>query len=435
MKNTLLSWKKFFRLIAIQTLCLCAVVAVFGFSLRTYFKHQYISRIQLNMKDLLESLSHQMPLNVDESWCKKVSKDTQFRLSVISTTDGRILCDTVYSRNTMEPLLNRPEVLSALEAKNSFGFTIRFSPTLNENAYYGTKYIPEKSLVLRTGTRLSDLSAVIGTFDQMLAVSMLVLAIVLSGVLVIFGTKLLFPYANSVVEKTAQHMREDFVANVSHELRTPLTSIKGFADTVIGDINENRPVEKEFVEIISQDASRLLGLVNEILDLSALDSGSMQLNLEPVDLKKTTQAVLARLNTVYGSKAQTVRASYEVESATLDPDRITQILVNLVGNAQKYSPDGCEIQVAWLSGPENGVTLQITDNGPGMSQEEQVRVFERFYRGEAGAANLERGSGLGLSIVKHLVSLHSGKIELSSVLGKGSQFRLSFPSQVSPVKS
>ena len=234
--------------------------------------------------------------------------------------------------------------------------------------------------------------------------------------------------------KASEQIRIEFVANASHELRTPLTSIKGYVDTLRDDLKAQRLEEApKFLEIVSKNVDRLIFLVNDLLDLSALESGA-DLVRAPISTAEITESVLRQLEPKRAVKKQTIEAQLEVDTVLADAQRLEQVLVNLVHNAIKYTPDSSRIIVAWERATEpgaEGVVLRIKDNGPGISLEHQSRLFERFYRVDAGRSRDQGGTGLGLSIVKHIMIKHGGSVRVQSRQGSGAEFVCFFPGGVS----
>lgn len=229
--------------------------------------------------------------------------------------------------------------------------------------------------------------------------------------------------------KASEQIRIDFVANASHELKTPLTSIKGYLDTVRDDLKNGRVDEAAgFLDVVNRNVDRLNHLVNDLLDLSVLESGA---EVKKVILN-TSEISEQALRLIEGRhpKRHTIRLETKIDRVLADPRRIEQVLVNLIDNATKYSPDGTEIRIVWEpgSGANAGDTvLRVRDNGPGISEDHMPRLFERFYRVDAGRAREVGGTGLGLAIVKHIVLGHGGSIAVKSQPGKGSEFICRFP--------
>ena len=226
--------------------------------------------------------------------------------------------------------------------------------------------------------------------------------------------------------KLAEKMRIDFVANVSHELRTPLTSIKGYTDTALSDLREQRMEGvPKFLEIISRNADRLRALVEDLLDLSALDAG-VELSKAWLGTKDVTERVLLQVESKRAEKNHTIKVQYEETQVFADEQRLEQVLLNLVDNAIKYTPKGGEIKVRWAHSG-SGVLFQVSDNGPGIPKESQTRIFERFYRVDKARSREMGGTGLGLAIVKHILQRHGGQISVKSELGQGTAFTCLFP--------
>jgi len=231
--------------------------------------------------------------------------------------------------------------------------------------------------------------------------------------------------------KKSDQIRVDFVANASHELRTPITAIKGYVDTLLLDAKQGRPAETEFLEIISKNANRLMNLIQDLLDLSSLDSSS-ELNREIFGVQDLLERVSASLRPKLEKRQQSIEKSVDVREFHGDVLKIEQILVNLIENASKYSGNGTVIKVSWrlitdLRSFKQMHEIRIQDQGPGISQEHLGRLFERFYRVDRGRSRDAGGTGLGLAIVKHIVQLHSGEVLVESEVGKGSTFICRLP--------
>jgi len=223
--------------------------------------------------------------------------------------------------------------------------------------------------------------------------------------------------------KAAERVRIDFVANVSHELRTPLTSIHGYLQTIRQDIEAKRYTQLEpFIKIVDGNVERLRRLVEDLLDLSSLESGK-DLRVELVGLKDLTQNVLDQLHV----KDHKVVLNFEAETLWADPQRLQQVLRNLIENAIRYVPKGRMIEISWRELPDGGVALHVRDDGPGIPEEHRARLFERFYRIDESRSRTFGGTGIGLSIVKHIMQRHGGSVYLQSENGEGSEFICQFP--------
>lgn len=225
--------------------------------------------------------------------------------------------------------------------------------------------------------------------------------------------------------KRAEQIRIDFVANVSHELRTPLTAIKGFSDTLLSDLKSQRPILPEVVEPIQRNAERLMALIQDLLDLSSLESTtkSARIVFDPLAL---TQKVVERLTHAAQSKKHEIRVDGTLKSLRADPGQIEQVLTNLIDNAIKYTPDGGRIDIRW-GFHHSSARLEVSDNGPGIPGEHLPRLFERFFRVESSRSREQGGTGLGLAIVKHIVLKHEGRVWAESKLAQGTRFICEFP--------
>lgn len=230
--------------------------------------------------------------------------------------------------------------------------------------------------------------------------------------------------------KELENIRRDFVANVSHELRTPLTSIRGFAETLLDGALEDAAHNRRFVEIIKSQALRLSDLTMDLLTLATLESESFQLKLEVFDLPTLARDVLESIRPLGLSKRHDLEASVAagLPPITADRDRIRQVLINLLDNAVKFTPEAGKITLdVRLNGGRDGVELCVKDRGIGIPSSDLPRIFERFYRVDKARSREQGGTGLGLAIVKHIVEAHRGHVSVKSTLGQGSEFCVTLP--------
>jgi signal transduction histidine kinase len=224
-------------------------------------------------------------------------------------------------------------------------------------------------------------------------------------------------------------MRDEFVLTASHELRSPLTSVQGFAEVLMLQREELSPKQAETVEIILDNTRHLVRLLNDLLDLARSDAG--QLTIKPVPTE-TGALVEDAVRTMRGqTEAASQTLSQEIEDdlppVEVDPDRIRQVLVNLLTNAHEYCPQGASIQVTAARVGEDEVEITVSDDGPGIPGEQIDHIFDRFTRGDAGMTQRVGGTGLGLAISKSLVELHGGTIAVSSPPGEGASFSIRLP--------
>jgi two-component system phosphate regulon sensor histidine kinase PhoR len=227
-------------------------------------------------------------------------------------------------------------------------------------------------------------------------------------------------------------VRQDFVANVSHELRTPLSLIKSAVETLLDGAKADPAVATRFLEIIDKHASRLTFLIDDLLLLSRLDAGNIELTPEPLDLHELARDAVEDASPVAQSKGTTVRNEVPVGlCAHADGQRIRQVLSNLIDNAIKYGrPNGHVILGSRAKG--DGVEISVRDDGPGIPAEAQARVFERFYRVDKARSREQGGTGLGLAIVKNVVQAHGGDVRVESMPGSGAAFFFTLPAASRP---
>lgn len=224
-----------------------------------------------------------------------------------------------------------------------------------------------------------------------------------------------------------EQMQVDFVSNASHELKTPVTAISGFAKTLLAGAKDDPEKLTEFLEIIDQQSERLVELINDVLTISHLESGNaVDLAEVPIGQQIETQVALLKPLAAVNQVTLINRVPSEMVAAT-DQHKFDQILKNVLGNAIKYNrPQGEVTLTAAVTGKT--WSLRIADTGVGISPQDQLRVFERFYRAEVSHSNQRvSGSGLGLAIVRELVESLNGKIDLQSKLGEGTTVTLTFP--------
>ncbi len=223
--------------------------------------------------------------------------------------------------------------------------------------------------------------------------------------------------------------RSTFLATVSHELRSPLNAILGFADVLLSEVDGPLQAEaREEVAIIKQSGLHLLGLINDILELSAIASGQLQLTRAMVDLRPIVDEVVREAVGARGDKSLELRvvAIEPRAMAYADARRIRQVLQNLVGNAVKFTPSG-EVVVS-VEHDEHYATIRVRDTGPGIPPEEREAIFDEYRQGGDRRAR-RRGSGLGLAIARRLALMHGGSVRLESEVGRGSTFVLRIPSR------
>jgi two-component system phosphate regulon sensor histidine kinase PhoR len=228
-----------------------------------------------------------------------------------------------------------------------------------------------------------------------------------------------------------ERVRRDFVANVSHEFKTPLTAIQGFAETLLSGALDDKANRERFVEIIRDHARRLARLTDDLLKLSRIEAGRLELELRPVKVETIVKGCLetARLK----AEARGLQIHFQLPEG-LPPVRgdgaqLGEVLQNLLDNALQYTPAGGQIDLTAVSN-NHEVTFTVADTGIGIPQSELERIFERFYRVDAARSREAGGTGLGLAIARHIVDAHDGRIWVESAVGQGSRFHFSIPCAV-----
>ena len=378
------------------------------------------------------------------------------RLTLIAP-DGAVLFDSLTDDPAALPNhLDRPEVQQALAG--GAGQSVRHSETAGMETHY-------YALLLADGTvlRLADeTSNVWSSYNRVLPLLLLacLLIVILGAVLAAVITRRLvrpvtrmaehldtieadvpyeelIPLAHTVqsdrkLREDNETMRREFTANVSHELKTPLTSISGYAELIENGMAKPEDIPA-FGHRIHKEARRMISLVSDILQLSELDGmskGNAQQNLPdfaPVDLAALTKEVAGAM-TMNARKAY-VTLQYHAAPAAVQGSRdlLTELLTNLCDNAIRYNRPGGHVELSCGTGPDGCPFLCVEDNGIGIPQDAQDRVFERFYRVDKSRSKATGGTGLGLAIVKHIAALHGARIELKSTVGTGTTVRVSFP--------
>lgn len=225
-----------------------------------------------------------------------------------------------------------------------------------------------------------------------------------------------------------ENLRKEFVANVSHELRTPLSLIKGYAETLLGDVPQDPELTRRFLQIIARHTDRLTYLIEDLLTLSQLESGTAVLNPAVVNLRELAARAFEDLSSrAAGRGVQLVNEMPADLHAYADADRVLQVLFNLVDNAIKYGRPQGRVAVGGRVADETRVETWVRDDGPGLPREALNRVFERFYRVDRNRSREQGGTGLGLAIVKHIVQSHGGEVRVESEPGQGATFYFTLP--------
>ena len=234
-------------------------------------------------------------------------------------------------------------------------------------------------------------------------------------------------------QEKVEHERRNFVSNVSHELRTPLTSVKSYTESLQDGAWKDPDIAPQFLQVISTETERMIRMITDLLNLSRMDQGKLQLEREYVSMNDLFSHILDRFDMVLQSEAyrnKNYKIQRDLTQRTLwvdiDQDKVTQVIDNIMNNALKYSPDGGTITCRLME-THNSVVLSITDEGMGIPRKDLQHIFERFYRVDKARARSMGGTGLGLAISREVLMLHGGRIWAPSVENKGSTVFISLP--------
>lgn len=242
------------------------------------------------------------------------------------------------------------------------------------------------------------------------------------------GAGLYLVYANVRREMHLSRLKSDFVANVSHELKTPLALIRLYAETLEMGRVANAQRAHEYYRVISKESQRLTQLINNILDFSRIEAGRKEYSFQPTDVAHVVEDVIEsyRFQIEQQGFALEVAISEGLPEVDADQEALSQAVINLVNNAIKYSRDDKWLRVA-VSREGSALHVAVSDRGIGVARDQQKRIFEKFYRAEDSLVHETKGSGLGLSLVRHIMEAHGGEVKVESASGRGSTFTLVLP--------
>jgi two-component system phosphate regulon sensor histidine kinase PhoR len=224
--------------------------------------------------------------------------------------------------------------------------------------------------------------------------------------------------------------RKEFLQNLSHELKTPIFAIQGYVDTLLEGALENKEVSLRFLSNTEKNIERLVNLVSDLDEISRLESGELKLHESSFVIQDLTLEVFDALFLKAGEKNIEMKIKKGCEaplSVTADKEKIRQVLVNLVENGIKYGKQNGRVEVGFYVTEEKNVLIEITDDGYGIAEEHRLRIFERFYRTDAARSRKIGGSGLGLSICKHIIEAHKQEIRVRSTIDIGTTFGFELP--------
>lgn len=232
-------------------------------------------------------------------------------------------------------------------------------------------------------------------------------------------------------ERKLDKMREDFIANVSHELRTPISMMQGYSEAIVDDIAQTDEEKKEMAKVIYDESLRMGRLVNELLDLARMEAGHILLNVETVEISPYVHRIIRKFHGLAKEKGIELSVQFDSEERDFrfDPDRIEQVLTNLIDNAIRHVPDSASVIISGKT-DERGLYFEVSDQGPGIPEEDLPFLFERFYKGDKSRTRGVSGTGLGLAIAKNIIDAHRGNISVKSKLGQGTTFSFFIPRNI-----
>lgn len=246
---------------------------------------------------------------------------------------------------------------------------------------------------------------------------------------------LIIVFQDITKEHKLDNMRKEFVANVSHELKTPITTIKSYTETLMDNGVDNQ-TGKKFLDVINNECDRMARLVRDLLQLSNLDYKKVQWKREAVSIENLLSDILLKLEFSFKEKDQEMILHIEEDlpNIIIDKDGIEQVILNIISNAIKYTENEGKIEVT-LKNIDDNINISVKDNGIGIPEEDQKRIFERFYRVEKGRSRESGGTGLGLAIAKQIIEAHNGDITIESAMTKGTIVNIRIPIEKSVIQT
>ncbi|PLR76354.1 PAS domain-containing sensor histidine kinase [Bacillus sp. V3-13] len=232
-------------------------------------------------------------------------------------------------------------------------------------------------------------------------------------------------------ERKLNKLRKDFIANVSHELRTPISMMQGYSEAIVDDIAGTVEEKQEMAKVIYDESLRMGRLVNELLDLARMEAGYIELNTEAVEIRPYIQRIIRKFHGL--AKEKEIKLTFSIltdeEYFVFDPDRIEQVLTNLIDNAIRHTPNAGTVEVIMKTN-ERGLFVEVSDSGSGIPEEDIPFVFERFYKADKARTRGRSGTGLGLAIAKNIIDAHKGNITVQTKLNAGTTFSFFVPRNI-----
>jgi len=408
-------------LISVLALILSGVAGVAA------FREQELKASRESLMELLSLMDAQGHETDPVALLEQFSKAAPGKRFTAIAQDGTVVADTAVDPADMGDHADRPEIAQALETGQ--GEAIRASDTVGVQMLYEARRFTD-GMVIRVAMPLSAVATMmwrsVAVFLLACAVA-LVLAFLLSRKLAGKTAKPVEQAQEVIaqVDEKLQTSRSEFTANVTHELKTPLTSIKGFTDMILSGIVKDPEDERRFISMIGVEADRLIRLINDVLKLSELESVAISQPDEAAEILAVDNEVADLLRPTAGEV--TIAVAGTEQWANISPGRLRELVINLMSNAVKYNVPGGSVTVTAERAEEGMVRLRVKDTGIGIPEEDQPRVFERFYRVDKGRSKKAGGTGLGLAIVKHTTALYGGRIDLKSKPGEGTEITITLP--------
>ncbi len=432
-------------------------------------KDQVIEEMKSQVLVLNESLGHTFDEAENyEDTVYKFASLLQSRITIIDSK-GKVLLDSEADAETLENHLEREELAKSRNSSNRLGTAFRFSDSVKKDLVY-VVYRTSKNNYVRVARDLDFVEETIFEVRLIFLLTLLISSIIFSFSVIYLSKRISLPLieltgtakqieagnyeieiksdsdneigilANSLnlMVKTLrqkisdlerlQQIRKDFVGNASHELRTPIAAIKGFTESLIEGALENPEITKKFLERTQANVKRLEIIVDDLLELTQLEGGNREFSPRFYNVVESIRETTLDFEKVAEEKGLSLHFKNELPLKVeflADKNQMEKVVANFVDNAIKYTNSG-KIIVS-LSQVDNFLVISIKDTGIGIPESHIDRIFERFYRVDKSRSRRLGGSGLGLSIVKHIIENHNGKIEVSSELGRGTEFKVYVP--------
>ncbi|MBQ7840939.1 MAG: two-component sensor histidine kinase [Lachnospiraceae bacterium] len=372
------------------------------------------------------SLDYEKPLQDQVKRLYTDALDGDTRLTIIDT-DGNVLADTdLDSVDKLENHLEREEVKEAL--KDGKGYATRYSQSLGIHQLYVASFSEDAQMIIRMSV----------PYKNVLDYMMVLLPLLLVGVVIAFviSVTVVARITNNMnsdeMKRQMEQMekdkkiRQEFFSNASHELKTPITSVRGYAELLTQDFVKDKATRKDFLGRILKETDHMTSLIDDILMISRLESKDAEVTLSKVQMKAVLKEVLESLQPQANNYQVTIWGESEEIAIQASVQQMRELFLNLISNGIKYNHPGGHVWTRVWQG-RDAVYIEVKDDGVGIEKEDQVRVFERFFRVDKGRSRKMGGTGLGLSIVKHITAYYGGQVSLTSEPGKGSCFLVEIP--------